>query len=160
MRSSVTAGLIVSSAIAVAACGGGGGIRINQDAQPVAGRWNAILATPAQLAGVTQVRGTGWMSTREKDTTQTEAHVAIENAAPGGRHPWHVHMGQCGADRGILGPANAYPVLKVNGDGKADADAVLPLVMPRTGQYFVNVHASATNMGTIVACGNLAPPSH
>jgi hypothetical protein len=23
----------------------------------------------------------------------------------------------------------------------------------------VNVHASAANMGTIVACGNLAPPS-
>ena len=48
----------------------------------------------------------------------------------------------------------------MNGDGKADADAILPLVMPRTGQYFVNVHASASNMGTIVACGNLAPPSH
>ena len=81
MRSSVTAGLIVSGA--VAGCGGGGGIRINQDAQPVAGRWNAVLATPAQLAGVTQVRGTGGMGTREKATTHTEAHVALATAAPG-----------------------------------------------------------------------------
>lgn len=158
MRISVTAGLILC-AIGLAACGGGGGVRINQDVQPVASRWNAVLATPGQLAGVTQVRGTGWMGIREKDTTQTEAHVAIANALPGGRHPWHVHVGQCGADRGILGPADAYPILKVNGDGKAEADATLPVQMPRVGQYFVNVHASANNMGTIVACGNLAPPS-
>jgi hypothetical protein len=159
MRSSVTAGLIVS-ALAAAACGGGGGVRINPNAQPVAGRWNAVLSTPAQLAGVTQVRGTGWMATKEKDTMRTEAHVAIENALPGGRHPWHVHVGQCGADRGIFGPANAYSVLEVKGNGKAEADATLPVAMPRTGQYFINVHASANNMGTIVACGNLAPPSH
>jgi hypothetical protein len=158
MRNSVTAGLLFS-ATGLAACGGGGGIRINPNAQPVASRWNAVLATPGRLAGVSQVRGTGWMGTREKDTTQTEAHVLIENAAPGGQHPWHVHLGQCGADRGIFGPADAYPVLKVNGDGKAEADAILPVQMPRVGQYFVNVHASAANMGTIVACGNLAPPS-
>ena len=90
---------------------------------------------------------------------QTEAYVSIENAAPGGQHPWHVHVGQCGQDRGIFGPADAYPILKVGGNGKADATAKVPVPMPRQGQYFINVHASATNMGTIVACGNLAPPA-
>jgi hypothetical protein len=30
--------------------------------------------------------------------------------------------------------------------------------MPTTGSYYVDVHASATNMNTIIACGNLAPP--
>jgi hypothetical protein len=29
---------------------------------------------------------------------------------------------------------------------------------PKTGPFFVNVHASVNNMQTIVACGNLAPP--
>ena len=157
MRIPVTTALLLSAG-ALAACGGGGS-RINPDAQPVAGRWNAVLASPAQLAGVSQVRGSGWMGTRENDTAQTRAHVAIENATPGGRHPWHVHLGQCGADRGVFGPPDAYSVLKVGGDGKAEADATLPVPMPRQGQYFVNVHASADNMGTIVACGNLAPPS-
>jgi hypothetical protein len=32
------------------------------------------------------------------------------------------------------------------------------MVMPRTGQYYINVHASRNNMGTIIACGNLARP--
>ena len=50
-------------------------------------------------------------------------------------------------------------MLKVGGDGKAHAEADLPIPMPPAGQYFVNVHASAKNMATIVACGNLAPPA-
>jgi hypothetical protein len=36
---------------------------------------------------------------------------------------------------------------------------VLPVPLPKTGDYFVNVHASAKNMKSIVACGNLAPPA-
>jgi hypothetical protein len=99
------------------------------------------------------------MQRSDKDSNQTKAHVEITNAAPGGRHPWHVHRGQCGTDMGILGPADAYHVLKVSGDGKAQDDATLPVPLPTTGQYFVNVHASAQNMSTIVACGNLAPPA-
>jgi hypothetical protein len=35
----------------------------------------------------------------------------------------------------------------------------VPLAMPSDGRYFVSVGASAANAGTIVACGNLAPPT-
>ena len=157
MRKTLTAGLI-ASAVTLGGCGGRG-VHIDSDAQPVASRWNATLSTPAGLSGALQVTGTGWMGIREKDSSETEAYVSIQNAAPGGRHPWHVHLGQCGSDQGILGPADAYPPLKVGGNGKADATAKLPMPVPTTGQYFINVHASPTNMGTIVACGNLAPPS-
>jgi len=31
--------------------------------------------------------------------------------------------------------------------------------MPSDGRYFVSVGASAANAQTIVACGNLAPPT-
>jgi hypothetical protein len=157
MRTAIVAGLAVSAA-ALAACGGQG-VKIDPKARPVTDRWNATLASPAALAGALQVTGSGWMGRREKDAAQTEAHVEVSNAAPGGRHPWHVHRGQCGNDLGVLGPADAYEILDVDDDGKASADADLPLPVPVTGQYFINVHASAANMGTIVACGNLAPPS-
>ncbi|HEX3273594.1 MAG TPA: hypothetical protein VHR43_01960 [Gemmatimonadales bacterium] len=143
-------------AAGLAGCGGHS-VKIDPNAQPVATRWNALLTTPAGLAGALQIRGMGWMG--GKDESKVEAHVEITNASPGGRHPWHVHLGQCGTDRGILGDAKAYPILKVGGDGKADADAELDVPLPLQGQYFVNVHASPTNMGTIVACGNLAPPT-
>lgn len=142
-----------------AGCGGGRNVEIDPNRERVGSRWNAILATPTQLAGAVQVKGSGWMTGDEGDSTKTRAFVTVQNAVPGGEHPWHVHLGQCGNDRGILGPADAYEPLRVGGNGQAESSAELPLQVPVAGQYFVNVHASRNNMGTIIACGNLAPPS-
>ena len=147
------------AAIALASCGGHQSVEINPDTQPVASRWNGVLATPAELTGIVQVRGQAWMGPDPKNLDKTQASVSISNAVPGGQHPWHVHRGQCGTDQGILGPADAYPPLKVEKDGRASATATLPIAFPKTGDFFVNVHASSKNMSTIVACGNLAPPA-
>lgn len=153
-------GTLLGLTLAVAACGGGGrSIEIDPNREMVGSRWNAILSTPQQLAGAVQVKGSGWMARHEDDTTRTSAHVAIENAVPGGEHPWHVHLGQCGNDRGIFGPADAYQPLRVGGNGRAESTVELRMPAPMAGQYFINVHASRNNLGTIIACGNLAPPS-
>ena len=153
------ASVLLALALLTAACGGRRGVEIDPNRELVGDRWNATIATSAALAGAVQVKGTGWMAGEKDDTAKTRAFATIQNAVPGGEHPWHVHMGQCGNDRGILGPADAYEPLRVGGNGKAEASAELPLPMPIAGQYFINVHASRNNMGTIIACGNLAPPS-
>jgi hypothetical protein len=147
------------AAIALASCGGHQSVEINPNSAPVAARWNGVLATPPELAGIVQVRGQAWMGPDAKDLDKTQANVSISNAVPGGQHPWHVHRGQCGTDQGILGPADAYPPLKVEKDGRASTTASLPIAFPKTGDFFVNVHASSKNMSSIVACGNLAPPA-
>lgn len=158
MKAHAAASLILL-AMAATSCGGRQPVEINPNAQSVATRWNGTLSTPAELLGALQIRGQAWMAAHEKDEGRTQARVEISNAAPGGVHPWHVHRGQCGADQGILGPADAYEPLKVQGNGRAGSTATVPVPFPKTGQFFVNVHASAGNMGTIVACGNLAPPA-
>ncbi len=153
------AGLAITS-LAIAACGGGGRpVEINPEEHLVGSRWNATLATPAGLEGASQVRGAAWMGAEERNQASSVAHVAIRNAVPGGEHPWHVHVGRCGKDMGIFGPADAYEPLTVRDNGEAQSTAELGVPLPTSGQYFVNVHASRNNMGTIVACGNLAPPS-
>ncbi len=144
---------------ALISCGGRQPVEINPDAQSVATRWNGTLSAPRELAGVSDIRGTGWMAADREDEGRTQAHVDISNAVPRGRHPWHVHRGQCGSDQGILGPADAYKPLEVEGNGRATETAVLPISVPRSGSFFINVHASARNMSTIIACGNLAPPA-
>lgn len=158
MRTPMAAALVFT-ALGLSACGGRRAVEIDPKEQMAAGRWNATLATPAEQTGATQVRGSAWMGENPGDAGETEASISISNAAPGGVHPWHVHIGRCGVDQGILGAADAYEPLEVNNDGRAEAKAVLALPVPRSGQYFVNVHASADNMKTIIACGNLAPPS-
>ena len=153
-----SAGLAVLT-LGVAACGGGPKTQIDPNREVVGTRWNAIIATSPGLVGALQVKGTGWMAQKDRDSTQTRAYVAIENAVPGGEHPWHVHVGRCGNDRGIYVPADAYPPLRVGGNGKAESRADLPVPVPSSGEYFINIHASVNNMRTIIACGNLAPPS-
>ena len=153
------AAVLLGLALAASACGGGRNVEIDPERELTGTRWNASLSTPANLAGAVQLKGSGWMAGDEDDTTKTRAYVMIQNAVPGGEHPWHVHMGQCGSDRGIFGAASAYEPLRVESDGSAEERAELQVPVPATGQYFVNVHASRNNMGTIVACGNLASPS-
>ena len=118
--------------------------------------WKASLFTPSELAGAMQVRGTAqWM--RDGNTASTVT-VAISNATPGGVHPWHIHVGHCGENGPIVGSAAAYSPLTVNDKGQASATAHLDMSLPVSGTYYVNVHASAANLGTIIACGNLARP--
>jgi hypothetical protein len=150
---------LVLVAVALTSCGGRQPVEINPDTQPIATRWNGTLSSPPELVGVSDVRGQGWMGADVKNANQSRAHVEISNAVPGGVHPWHVHRGQCGNDQGIFGPADAYPPLKVEGNGRASATATLPVTTPKSGDFFVNVHASSKNLKTIIACGNLAPPA-
>jgi len=153
-----TASLILV-ALAASSCGGRQAVEIDPNTQPVANRWNGTLASPPELAGVSAIQGSAWMGPDEKSADRTQAQVVLSNAVPGGEHPWHVHRGRCGADQGIFGPAESYPLLKVGGNGRASAKAQLAVPSPKTGEFFVNIHASAKNMRTIVACGNLAPPA-
>jgi hypothetical protein len=159
MKSRTAAGLMLV-ALAVSSCGGGRkAVEIDPNTQPIQNRWNGTLASPPELAGVSAIQGSGWMGPDEKNADRTRAHVSLSNAVPGGEHPWHVHRGRCGSDQGIFGPADAYKPVKVGDNGRAVSDADLPVATPRTGEFFVNVHASAQNMRTIIACGNLAPPA-
>ena len=157
MKSRILSSAISLSGVLLLGCGGRAA-SINTGALGVGDRWTATLATPTQLIGASQVTGTGWMAADE-DATQTRAVATIANATPGGEHPWHVHVGRCGSNGAIVGDASAYRPLKVGGSGRAEASAKLNLPLPRSGEFYVNVHASATNLGTIIACGNLAPPT-
>lgn len=118
--------------------------------------WKASLFTPSGLAGAMQVRGTAVWA-RDGDA-KSIATVSISNATPGGLHPWHVHRGRCGDNGPIVGDASAYKPLAVDAKGAAAATAHLNVPIPDRDSYSVNVHALATNMGTIISCGNLAPP--
>ena len=86
---------------------------------------------------------------------RTEVTVNVANAAPGQQLPWHIHEGSCGNDRGIVGDPSAYPPLVVGNNGAATGRANLTVALDEAKDYFVNVHASPTNLETIVACGDL-----
>jgi hypothetical protein len=121
-------------------------------------RWHGTLSSPSALAGAVQMKGAVAMAPGSK-SGDTYVSVDLANASPGGVHPWQLHRGQCGADEGVFGMASAYKSLTVDDQGRANGSVTVPLVMPTTGNFFVSLGASAANPETIVACGNLAPPT-
>lgn len=114
-------------------------------------KWNTTLAP--QGAGT--VAGTATIAPGTTAGT-TVVTVGITGGTPGATYPWHVHTGNCGDQGPVVGSAAAYPVLTVDAGGKAQADATIPVPTPTTGNYYVNVHASPSDMGTIISCGNLS----
>jgi hypothetical protein len=120
--------------------------------------WRATLVppeppNPSSTTGSTAVGGTATVTSAGKQKTRADVHVA--NAKPGSVHPWHIHKGTCGHDQGIVGPPKAYTPLHIGADGEGEVAVTLPFATPTTGEYMVNVHKSASDLKTIVACGNL-----
>lgn len=156
----ISASLLLLAAVSsAAACHSYSG-QADTDTTPVGfmgARWSATLTaqpgSPApQVSGTATVLGNA-------DSTQTRIDVSLTSAAPEAKLPWHLHRGSCGNDQGIVGDASAYTPLTVSSDGRATASATLDVPMPRSGEYMINIHASPTDMKTIVACGNLTGPS-
>jgi hypothetical protein len=126
---------------------------------PVGERWNAALATPSGLAGAVQIKGSGYLA-RGDSPSNSKAVIHTSNATPGGIHPWQLRAGPCGSDSPVVGNPTAYSNLKVDKDGTAQGSANLAIPFPTDGSYSIQVLASPSNMGTVIACGNLAPPVH
>jgi|GEM_PF-1355971 hypothetical protein len=87
----------------------------------------------------------------------TVATVSLTGAKPGAVYPWHVHIGKCGMTPGgkVWGDPSAYKPLTAGSDGTASGTATISMAVPASGSYYVNIHASPSDMGTIVSCGNL-----
>jgi hypothetical protein len=120
--------------------------------------WHARIASPSELAGAVQMNGSASMAPGVKRGT-TEVVMKLGNTSPGGVHPWAIHLGQCGADKGVFGALEDYPPLRVGVDGTGSSRAIVALDTPSGGDYFVSVQASSGNHELTVACGNLAAPT-
>jgi hypothetical protein len=113
-------------------------------------KWNAKLDPQgdAKVSGTATVEGKG--------ASSTHATVSLTGGDPGAVYPWHVHSGQCGGNGPVVGQASAYTPIKISRSGTGKVDVTLPFAVPDNGSYYVNIHKSASDMGTIVSCGNLS----
>ena len=144
-------------ALLIAACSRT--VKVQSD--PNSGKVDVDVGRPGAAEGwngtLNAVGGSGVTGTASGTSANDMTHVsvAVSGAQAGARLPWHVHEGKCGdASPPIVGPASAYPPLVVGANGRATAQAHLNLELNEAKSYIVNVHASPTNLGTIVSCGD------
>ena len=140
----------ILAAAVLAACSTTGS-NDTEDIDPVAdqvGDWESSIAPVGNFT----VRGTAKAQSVGIGTGIT---ISIAGAAAGAHHPWHVHRGVCGDGGPIVGDASAYPALHASADGNASANASIGVALNEQDSYYVNVHNSPTDLGTIVGCGKL-----
>jgi hypothetical protein len=121
------------------------------DVDPVTdriGEWSATLASMNN----SNVRGS---VTAKSAVAGAGVTINITGAQSGARHPWHVHRGTCANSGSIVGGADEYPVLEPGSAGTATASANIEVALSEDSQYSVNVHRSPTELGAIIACGDL-----
>jgi hypothetical protein len=151
----------VRSTVAVAAALG---------AMAVGGAWKAWSPRPLDATAPRAIQGMKWTATLNSMNGSTVkgtaslapgagagasvATISITGGQAGAVYPWHVHLGKCPAGGVFGGPSNYKPIT-AGADGSGTSTANLTAGAPTTGDYHVNVHASPTDMKTIVACGDL-----
>jgi hypothetical protein len=112
------------------------------------GDWSAELSS-RNNSGITGTAGV------QSAVVGSGVRISIRGATSGAAHPWHIHAGPCSNSGGIMGSPASYPVLTVAADGTASANITISTPLTEGNAYSVNVHRSASDMGTIVACGDL-----
>ncbi len=73
----------------------------------------------------------------------------------GGSHPWMIHEGSCNLPGNPVGTASEYPLITIGQDGRGNANANIMARLDEAKTYVVIVHASQSDMQTVVACGVL-----
>lgn len=127
---------------------------------PATGRTDIDVQPPGQAEGWTGTinsvgsSGISGNATGSTANDMTDVVLNIMGATPGATYPWHVHDGTCGSAAPIVGAASAYPPLVAGADGRATARAHLMTNLSEARNYIINVHASPSMLGTIVACGD------
>jgi len=116
--------------------------------------WTATLSAPSTYTGDEHVFGSATVKP-DKSGKGFTASVNIAGATPKSTHPWHVHRGTCGNDQGVVGAGSSYTPITVGDDGKGTSTATVSAPLDPNGSYIINIHASPTDMKTIVACGPL-----
>jgi superoxide dismutase, Cu-Zn family len=116
---------------------------------PLDMRWEGML----KGNGNSKINGV--ISIAKGEDGKALATVEFEGDTPGVTRPWHVHVGSCTKGGGVLGGAMNYRAVTVSDKGHGMQVANLPVAVPDTGSFYVNIHESSTNMGSVVACGDL-----
>lgn len=133
---------------------------VKVETDPATGRTDVDVQTPNKpeaYTGTLSAVGGSAIGGSATGTTGDSTHVTVNitGGQPGATYPWHIHDGKCtDPSAPVVGEASAYPPLVAGADGTATAQAHIAVGLNEAKNYIINVHASPTNLATIVACGD------
>jgi CHRD domain-containing protein len=106
-----------------------------------------------QTASVTMKAQNGSGEDGTATLTQTGADLTVTISIPSGPttpQPAHIHMGSCATLGGVK-----YPLTNVVSGKSTTTLKDVSLASVETGGFAINVHKSASDLGTYVSCGDI-----
>jgi hypothetical protein len=125
------------------------------------GRWSG------NLQSVTQNRGDVAQSTRDRSygsaqwtqgtgPTLSSVNLVFTYAGTERDLYWALSAGSCGTAALPLIPLANFPELNVAGGGRAQVTTTLPIYLPNSGSYHIDIYRDrSASPENLVACGNL-----
>lgn len=129
-------------------------------------RWTATLAPTTTVRDTAAITGAPTVALGGRGTMmpgnnsrEMRAMISLFGTTPGATHAWHVHLGTCGNDRGILGSPDLYLPVTASHEGRGDVIVTLPFTTPNAGEFYIDVHSTGSSASPVIACGVLRPSS-
>lgn len=121
----------------------------------------------ANIQSVTQSRGDVVQTTRDRSygsltwshgegPTLSNVNLVFNYSGQERFLSWAIAAGSCGTPALPLIPMSNFPELQIGGGGRAQVTGSLPIELPTSGSYHVDIYRSR-QQGTdaLIACGNL-----
>ncbi|HUR92228.1 MAG TPA: hypothetical protein VMY38_06085 [Gemmatimonadaceae bacterium] len=125
-------------------------------------RWEASLRPTLQRSGRlaatarNKTTGTVFMSQAGQDRVRVRLTVAT-SYHDGSDLKWAIVPGRCGSNMMPIAPVEQFPTIEVSANGRGEMDRVLPVTLPASGQYHVNVYRGGFGyLENVLTCGNLS----
>jgi hypothetical protein len=119
--------------------------------QPTQERSGVLAPTKLQqAAGTVRLR----QSARDPRRTAVSLVVSASLSEPTALR-WAVLNGRCGVPSLPLLGYDQFAPLEVTSSGRGQLDVDLPLELPQTGSYHVNVYVGGTDLDDVLTCANL-----
>ena len=119
--------------------------------QPKQERTGVVAPTKLQKA-----TGTVRLRQSAQDVQRTNVSLVVSlNVQEPTQLRWALLPGRCGAGSLPLLGYEQFPVLEIGSSGRGQLDVDLPLAVPETGSYHVNVYSGGTQLEDVVTCATL-----
>lgn len=129
-------------------------------AAPTTIRWTATLQPTQQRTGMAaptaQNKAYGSVYLAQIGPSRTRVRLHVSTPIQSSRLlQWAIHTGRCGSGTLPIVGIERFQAIEIGTSGRGDLDAEMPLTMPESGTFHVNVYLGGQNLNNVLTCGNL-----
>lgn len=123
-------------------------------------RWQTMLQATQQrtamAAPTAQQKTTGSVFLSEAGANRTRVRMTVStDVRNASQMLWAIVPGRCGAGSMPIAGVQTFPVIEIGNNGRGELDMEIPITLPTTGTYHVNVYNGGIQLNNVVSCGNL-----